>query len=138
MMTWRSFCLLAVLLVHSVNGKSSDELPSDFVEKSHGHTNNWAVLVDTSRYIDSLIAYLYSISALDCSLVVKNHSYHTVWMAWTHAIHKTNVKAWCLLFACLCLIIQASLFYQERNFEMFRKFISNRGNPFDAWPVSQS
>ena len=26
------------------------EIPENFVKKSQGHTNNWAVLVDTSRF----------------------------------------------------------------------------------------
>ena len=29
---------------------SSYEIPENFVKKSQGHTNNWAVLVDTSRF----------------------------------------------------------------------------------------
>ena len=28
----------------------SEQLPESFVKKSQGHTNNWAVLVDTSRF----------------------------------------------------------------------------------------
>ena len=42
--------LLAVLLfIRSGSGLESD-LPQDFVDNSRGHTNNWAVLVDTSRF----------------------------------------------------------------------------------------
>ena len=42
--------LLAVLFfIRSGSGLQSD-LPQDFVDNSRGHTNNWAVLVDTSRF----------------------------------------------------------------------------------------
>ena len=36
------FCLLKT--------SNCEDLPKDFVENSRGHTNNWAVLVDTSRF----------------------------------------------------------------------------------------
>ena len=43
-----TFILAVFCLIHS--GSGSPDLPQDFVDKSRGHTNNWAVLVDTSRF----------------------------------------------------------------------------------------
>ena len=43
-MVARELTLIAAFAA-AVSG-SADELPPDF----HGHTNNWAVLVDTSRF----------------------------------------------------------------------------------------
>ena len=39
-----------ILLLGAVLCVSSYEIPENFVKKSQGHTNNWAVLVDTSRF----------------------------------------------------------------------------------------
>lgn len=44
-MTMRFFILLFLPCL-----SLAQEIPRDFVERSRGHTNNWAVLVDTSRF----------------------------------------------------------------------------------------
>ena len=44
-MVSRELILIAAFAAAVASG-SVDELPPDF----HGHTNNWAVLVDTSRF----------------------------------------------------------------------------------------
>ena len=43
--------LVLITFVHFQNCHvKSEKLPESFVKKSQGHTNNWAVLVDTSRF----------------------------------------------------------------------------------------
>ena len=44
-MVSRELILIAALAAAAASA-SADELPAGF----HGHTNNWAVLVDTSRF----------------------------------------------------------------------------------------
>jgi phosphatidylinositol glycan class K len=44
----KTFVLVTILVVQ--NCISAEELPQSFVENARGHTNNWAVLVDTSRF----------------------------------------------------------------------------------------
>ena len=44
------YILLAGILLLVETGLGSLDLPQNFIENSRGHTNNWAVLVDTSRF----------------------------------------------------------------------------------------
>lgn len=44
------FLPIFLSLLYVAVTKGEEKLPSDFVQKSRGHTNNWAVLVDTSRF----------------------------------------------------------------------------------------
>ena len=46
---WGLVLITFVLFIQNCHVKS-EKLPESFVKKSQGHTNNWAVLVDTSRF----------------------------------------------------------------------------------------
>ena len=51
-MSCRSFvsCYYLALLTLIGSVSCKEDLPKSFVDNSRGHTNNWAVLVDTSRF----------------------------------------------------------------------------------------
>ena len=44
---WLFYIIFYQFLVLYAN---SEKIPESFIKKSQGHTNNWAVLVDTSRF----------------------------------------------------------------------------------------
>ncbi len=44
------FPVILSVLTAIASSANSSELPKSFVDNARGHTNNWAVLVDTSRF----------------------------------------------------------------------------------------